>query len=404
MVESTRPTPDARLDVLDGLRGLAILIVLWYHVWEWSWLGTEFNAFGKHISFQFAVETGFTGVDLFFFISGFVLFYPYARHIFEGKKLQTVREFAYRRFIKIVPSYYFQLIVLTPWIVAAFVGAHLVFQYVTHALFIQNWFRESFGAINGVWWTLAIEVQFYVAFPLICWSFRRWPLLTFGAMLAIANAYRLLLAPHYLGDYVVMSQMPAFLDLFGCGMLASWLFVLAKNRMPDPASWRLAFTLLGMTGFVVYGVLLYTLFQIRVVLYWQQLWTNSHLTLLGLTFILLTVCSCLAFEWWRKAIANRVLVFLSIISYNLYLWHQLIANFLGRHNIPSVRTDFFYSDRAWQWSFTVVTIVVSIVVSTLITYILERPLLKKGFRAWTELFAKRPAAAPTNGSPAKSAP
>src|ERR1017187_8440888 len=104
MVESARPTPDARLDVLDGLRGLAILIVLWYHVWEWSWLGTDFNAFGKHLSFQFAVETGFTGVDLFFFISGLVLFYPYARHMFEGKKLQTVKEFAYRRFIKIVPS------------------------------------------------------------------------------------------------------------------------------------------------------------------------------------------------------------------------------------------------------------------------------------------------------------
>ena len=188
MVETPRASPQAHLAVLDGLRGIAIFVVLWYHVWEWNWLDSRFHLFGHTINLQVIPETGFTGVDLFYFISGFVLFYPYARHVFEGKPLQTIEHFAYRRFIKIVPSYYLQLLILTPWIVAAFSGITLLKVYVTHLLFIHNWFHDTFGTVNGVLWTLAVEVQFYVVFPLLCWCFRRWPLATFAGMLAIASA------------------------------------------------------------------------------------------------------------------------------------------------------------------------------------------------------------------------
>ena len=61
-----------RLGVLDGLRGLAVLLVLWYHVWEISWLSPP-----KPLAFLPA--TGFIGVTLFFFLSGFVISYPFFR-------------------------------------------------------------------------------------------------------------------------------------------------------------------------------------------------------------------------------------------------------------------------------------------------------------------------------------
>ncbi|MBV8170796.1 MAG: acyltransferase [Candidatus Eremiobacteraeota bacterium] len=407
MVETPRAAAKGPLDsaahlaVLDGLRGIAIFVVLWYHVWEWNWLAAEFHAFGRTISLQFIAETGFTGVDLFFFISGFVLFYPYARALFEGAPLQTVAHYAYRRFIKIVPSYYLQLLILTPWIVAAFSGATLLKVYVTHLLFIHNWFRDTFGSVNGVLWTLAVEVQFYVIFPLLCWAFRRRPFLTFAAILVIANGYRILRGHCCLGDYVVMTQMPAFLDLFASGMLAAWLFVWLRTHVAGLARWQHWLTVVAVAGFVCYGVLLYSQFKLRVVPNWQYVWANGHMTLLGATFIVLTVASCLAASWWRALLANRLLVFLSVISYNLYLWHQLIATFIARHALPFPRTADFASDRVWQWTYLAETVAISIAVASLITYAFERPLLKRGFKAVTDLFSRRwpPAPARANGRP-----
>jgi len=400
MVETPRASQQAHLGVLDGLRGIAIFVVLWYHVWEWNWLDSRFKLFGHTVNLQVIPETGFTGVDLFYFISGFVLFYPYARHVFEGKPLQTVAHFAYRRFIKIVPSYYLQLLILAPWIIAAFSGTMLFKVYATHLLFIHNWFHDTFGTVNGVLWTLAVEVQFYVIFPLLCWCFRRWPLATFAGMLAIANGYRLFYSPCCIGDYVVMTQMPAFLDLFGCGMFAAWLFVWLRSRTADPARWQHLWTAFAIAGFALYGWLLYGLFLIRIEPDWQYVWSNSHLTLLGLTFVLLTVASCLAATWWRAVLANPLLVFLSVISYNLYLWHQLIATYLARHSFPLPRTQDFQDDRLWQWTYLVITVVISVAVASVITYLFERPLLKSGFRSITDLFS-RPrapvAGAPTNG-------
>ncbi|MBV8282549.1 MAG: acyltransferase [Candidatus Eremiobacteraeota bacterium] len=404
MVEPPRSTP-AHLAVLDGLRGIAIFIVLWYHVWEWNWLSASFALFGHQISFQVIPETGFTGVDLFFFISGFVLFYPYARTIFEGVPLQTLAHYAYRRFIKIVPSYYLQLLILTPWIVAAFSGAMLLKVYVTHLLFIHNWFHDIFGTVNGVLWTLAVEVQFYVVFPALCWCFRRWPFATFAGMVAIANAYRLWKAPCCLGDYVVQSQMPAFLDLFASGMLAAWLFMWLRTNVSGLQRWQHAWTALAIAGFALYGWLLYGLFKLRVVDNWQYLWNDSHLTLLGLTFVLITVSSCLAAFWWRATLANPLFVFLGVISYNLYLWHQLIATFFAKHWFPLPRTENFDADRLWQWTYLVVTVAVSIGVSSLITYAFERPLLKKGFKAIVDLFPRRePVAAATPATNGRRTP
>ena len=64
-----------RLGVLDGLRGIAVLLVLWYHIWEISWL--------QPVSWLvFVPATGFLGVTLFFFLSGFVITHNY--YVLDG--------------------------------------------------------------------------------------------------------------------------------------------------------------------------------------------------------------------------------------------------------------------------------------------------------------------------------
>src|SRR6266540_5205345 len=92
----------ARLDVLDGLRGIAILLVLWYHYWQLSWLGPQFTVFGRFVNLDFIPAQGAFGVELFLFLSGFCLFYSYAKR--KGG-VQPLGTYAYRRAIKILPSY-----------------------------------------------------------------------------------------------------------------------------------------------------------------------------------------------------------------------------------------------------------------------------------------------------------
>src|SRR5215475_15022894 len=141
---------EKRLGVLDGLRGIAVLLVLWYHVWEISWLPAPVSWL------QFVPETGFIGVHLFFFLSGFVISYPFVRAAAEGRTQPSWSHFAWRRFLKIVPSYWLAIAV------AYAVGyaqvqpnADTLPDLVTHLLFIHTWFPDRYGTINGVLWTLA---------------------------------------------------------------------------------------------------------------------------------------------------------------------------------------------------------------------------------------------------------
>ncbi|MDP9023991.1 MAG: acyltransferase family protein, partial [Candidatus Eremiobacteraeota bacterium] len=63
---------------LDGLRGIAILLVLWYHTWLFSWYTPTLKIFGLELPVDVPARVGYLGVDVFFVISGFVLFFPHA--------------------------------------------------------------------------------------------------------------------------------------------------------------------------------------------------------------------------------------------------------------------------------------------------------------------------------------
>jgi peptidoglycan/LPS O-acetylase OafA/YrhL len=88
------------------------------------------------------------------------------------------------------------------------------------------------------------------------------------------------------------------------------------------------------------------------------------------------VASLLAAGWWRAVLANKILFFFSIISYNLYLWHAVIARYLFEHRIPAPVTVDPHNDPYWAWLYTFTAVAAGVIVATAITYLFERPLLK----------------------------
>lgn len=349
-----------------------MLLVLWYHIWEISWLPAPLPAL------QFIPETGFVGVDLFFFISGFVIAFPFVRAAWEHRTPQSWPHFFYRRGIKIVPSYVLSIVVLIAIGYAHFSSdSEAARDIVTHLLFIHTWFFGTYGAINGVLWTLAVEVQFYAIFPALWWAFSRAPWLTAAIMIAAAWLFRVEAATCCLhaGAEQMIDNLPGYLDVFAIGMIGALLYV--RRRETWTKLWlQLAATLIALGGFVGLVLLLQNLWSVRIQPDWSTAWQIHHRTFVSVAFLAIALGSLLAVAPWQRALANPVLLFFGIVSYNLYLYHQAFARELLGWRFPNYATTDPHHDPAWQILYTLIAFGVTIALAAIVTYAFERPLLR----------------------------
>ncbi|MBV8724168.1 MAG: acyltransferase [Candidatus Eremiobacteraeota bacterium] len=371
MTSSVGSASESRLGVLDGLRGIAVLLVLWYHLWEISWLGTP-------AWLAFVPATGFVGVSLFFFLSGFVISHPFVRAEALGAPTPSWQNFAWRRFIKIVPSYLLCIAFaygvgyaqLQP-------GASTLPDIVTHVLFVHTWFPARFGTIEGVLWTLAVEVEFYCCFPLIWACLRRQPWWTAGTMIAIAWLWRADLAQccYAAGFAQYEENLPGYLDLFAFGMIGAWLFVNPGRIAGSAERARWFGPLCAVAGTALLVALLENLYSTRLRDQWQSVWQINGRSLLGLSFAMIALGALRSPRSWQAILDNPPLRFLATISYNLYLYHQLLGRELLWHHVPQYAGD-PHRDPWWQRQFMAVATAVTIAQAAVVTYGFERPLLQ----------------------------
>jgi len=375
-----------RLGVLDGLRGIAVLLVLWYHIWEISWLPAPLP------SLQFIPETGFAGVDLFFYISGFVIVYPFVKALVRGDAPPTWGHFAYRRAIKIVPSYVLSIAVVIAIGYAHFSSAGEALRDIgTHLLFVHTWWQDTYGSINGVLWTLAVEVEFYAVFPLLWLAFKRYPWITAGAMAAVSILYRSHAADccYHTTMGLLIYNLPGYLDIFAAGMISALLFVRwreVKVRWAAPAA-----TLVAIAGFAILAALLQNLWSIRTTDQWSTVWQIHNRTLVGVAFAMMGLGSLLAIPAWQRLLANPLLLFFAAISYNLYLYHQPLARLLLNWRIPPYAGADQHGDPHWEFTYTLVAFAVTIAQATLVTYLFERPLLRVPMERWRAFVSRKKA-------------
>ena len=352
------PHPGERLDVLDGLRGLAIALVVWYHAWLVS---------GQQCAgLNFLAEAGFLGVDLFFFISGCCLFIPYARAGRANRPAPTTRRFFVRRAVKILPSYFLALAVFAVVYHARFASpSEALVQLASHLTFIHTLFPLTFGAISGPLWTIGIEVQFYLCFPVICGFFRRAPLRTYAVMIAVAEIYRLVVGHAGLGStFVVINQLPAYVDVFGSGMLAAYAFVHFKRpQAANGAQYWYALLSAATFALALGGLSAVATISRTADVNAAYDFVNAGRIAIGPLCVVLALSTSLALSRWRSLIAAPALLFLSTISYNLYLWNLEIAVWYQQAGLPPLAT-------------MIAAVVTALLLSTAITYVVERPILE----------------------------
>jgi peptidoglycan/LPS O-acetylase OafA/YrhL len=233
-----------RLAVINGLRGWAILGVIYHHTLAWlvSPLGADAPAAGwPSLSAHTLLRNGWLGVNLFFILSGFVLALPYARGDRDIRAPGGVRAFYRQRAARLLPPYYFFLVAVMflhePSDLMSLGFLRDVWRMVTFTFVFDRW--SFFPRFNLTLWSLGVEVWFSVLFPLVLLTWRK---LGLGAVLVPSLLGCLLVRilgaalhpgePSHL-DFVKDGILGRF-DDFVVGVALATLY--ARKRLPGAAA------------------------------------------------------------------------------------------------------------------------------------------------------------------------
>ncbi len=160
------PPGNPRFPLFDGLRGAALLVVLAFHTAEYSGR-IGFGPLGRLVE-----ALGPDAIIVFFILSGFLLYRPFARARAVGRRLPSTRSYLRRRALRILPAYWFALTLL-----AIYPGIPGVFtsDWWRYYGFLQNYSAHTRNNGIEVAWTLCVEATFYLALPVWAMLMRRVP-------------------------------------------------------------------------------------------------------------------------------------------------------------------------------------------------------------------------------------
>jgi peptidoglycan/LPS O-acetylase OafA/YrhL len=307
---ATRP---GRVVGLDGIRGIAALYVVTYHIFVRAWPGYPG---ANHAPFWAAwLSYGRGGVAMFIVLSGFSLGLGPAR---SGWRFKSIATYAHRRAWRILPPYWAALgfsLVMT-WYVLAQPGYALPNgkSVVVYGLLGQDAF--SVGSPNRAFWSIAIEAQLYVLLPLLLLLVRR---VSARAMVGLVAAIVVtigLLGPHVpLMNSALVKFTPDLALLFAVGLLAAGIVTAGERTRSRPwAGYAMAATVPAIALMVVKG----------------STWSSLNLFWLDLAWAPAIGCFLAAIATSRPRPVVRFLDSLlprslGSCSYSLYLTHMPIV-------------------------------------------------------------------------------
>lgn len=380
------------LYALDGLRAVSLLLVVMFHTWQQSWIFYNLRLDADTYLFNLEIfqRYGYVAIDSFFVLSGFCLFYPVARDMFGESKFGGWKNFFIKRARRIYPSYVIMLIVLVIFPVmsigsynphnAADVAKH----FFMHFFFIHNLDGAVLGSMISTAWTMCVEVQFYVLFPLICIPFRKKPVLTFLGMAVAGLGLRLAMITYAPDIMAYQAIPPVYLDVFGFGMISAYFVVYTRNRLKNIDKMKLLMTLTSAACIVAGIGYIFWLSHMHMPdgvaggdHYFRFLYRGLFAALIaGFIFT-----ACFSYNFWEKKIwGNKFFVFLSSISYTVYLWHQNIYILLKNINVPYSTAEPVMTDRAAMEGLTLICLASSIIIGVIITKYIENPICRYGYK------------------------
>lgn len=373
------------ITVLDGIRGLACFLVIFYHL---NLVARNYHIWLPIRDFGSIVGSialfGQSGVILFFTLSGFLLFLPYAKSMLLEREWPSARLFYLKRAFRIMPGYYISLFLLTPLM-------HPEYLQKSHwgDLWLFMTFRmdfpQTFQKINGPYWTLAIEAQFYVVLPLLAWAMSSivcrgkmlhrtiwlticvcaiiaWGLLSrywglhWNSLYASKTAVSpFLLPPSFaaaIKPYIVGTDGKYFED-FGIGMLIAVAYVYSQNTAPN-SWWNKGICRISPLLFIAAIAILfftalwhfYTWYPYNALHFLDQYheallknWGEWEPLCSGIGYGLFMCALLYGPNWLVRPWEWAPLRWIGLSSYSLYIWHLPLMMIFVYDTLPDLQAS-----------------------------------------------------------------
>lgn len=357
---------------LDALRAIAIALVIIQHYFEKSFLNY--------------LPNGKMGVLLFFVLSGYlisgILFKEKIKLENKTRDLKTIlKNFYIRRTLRIFPIYYLLVIFLI------FVNYNdlqgKAVWYLTYTSNIFAYLNQAWDGVTGPLWSLAVEEQFYIIWPVLLLSV---PLRKMKTALIVLIAFGLIfriifmiLSTNFSIDTnyeLSLALMPSTLDSFGLGALLSYGQIYKQNKLKASTN-----KIIFITSVVIF---------IAINHFFKG--TFIYYVFIPLSFSIISVYIVRALSKGVKGfgklfLENRVIIYLGKISYGLYLYHifpwfvYAVLNYLELKYSPfnyKILRNFesLFIEKSYLF------VIVVIVISTISWFLVESPInnLKKHFK------------------------
>lgn len=291
-----------RIEYLDGFRGIAILLVVLFHSFSrWPTIVPYGNRFGDFFIFK----NGFLGVQLFFLISGFVI-------LMTLEKCTSLKQFLIRRWLRLFPAMLiatilvFSTALLLPERPA---GTPHFKDIFSGLLFIEPWLlslitHHNFGLIEGAFWSLFVEVKFYIIFGFLYFFVgeRRaiWAIFFLSLLPSFINLFSMHISDVIVqySDKIFLIITPSHFVWFASG---SFAYLYSKDKKLSDLVFSIAIALLGCFKYFHRGEA-----------------STSIAILLISTIFLLTVYS----GKLQSVFKFKPLLFVGFVSYPFYLIHE----------------------------------------------------------------------------------
>jgi peptidoglycan/LPS O-acetylase OafA/YrhL len=394
------PQVSGHSPALDGLRVIAALAVLTTHVGS----TTGFDLTGSPASW--VISHGTVGVPIFFVLSGLLLYRPWARAALSGGVTPSTRTYLRRRAARILPVYWLVVVVA----MVAFNGRHLgsLTTWAQYTFLAQIYDPHPWWGGTGItglaqMWSLAVEVSFYLALPLIAAALAWWAargaggvgdrarrLLTGVALLGLSSYpfSALIFYPHlelWLGD-----TLPRDLSWFAGGMaltvVAEWAHLEHRDHAgAEPGSGKVAAfcrTVAGSAGAcwliaIAAFALICTPLAGPESFFVPSLWNTEVLVALE-TVIAVALVAPVAFQparptWVTRSLGGRVMGFLGRISYGIFLWQFIVID--AFFNLTHAPVAFAGANYSWPSVVAIlaITAALTVAISAIGYYAVEVP-------------------------------
>lgn len=371
MAATVRDSDPGHIRALTGLRAMAALWVVFYHLREKR--PGQFLDWGP---LDPVIANGHLGVDLFFVLSGYILAHVYRETFTNSFGIEEWASFLRNRLARIYPVHLATLAIMLGVYAVGFYAlgvvpnnsGHYSAESLAHNLLLTHAWFPGVGAPNTPAWSISAEWFGYLLFPLLCAVTLR---TTLGVQLAIAGLS--MLAAQWLWGLHELTRFTAAF-LFGIALCG-----IAK-RLEAPGAiarvtrrWAASATVLGI-GLAV------------------TLWGDAPAGLLTGLFGLLIVALSAPEDIFARLLSGPVAVYLGEISYSIYMVHWPVWS-VARHGLPRLGLD---PGAVWVQSAVVAVILIA---AALLYHIVEVPgrrLLRSG--RFSVSWRRTDRAAPGSGS------